>query len=237
MSNNLINSNRPDIYSRDSCYLFRVVADKKVTEYSTFLVMTVAMLLRYIHAIITGQTSAYGLFKLRGTKLQFKAALSLYRIFLVTGAENLDHQADWAIHDLFETLVCSTGVNDRAVNYPTDQVLFLWALLSDRTYRIPSHLQPLISAAKYCFRCVALQIARVQHRNIDHPFFEDMASALPTTDIDDNHSSVGNSSPCQGEATEDMAAEDINHIETLRWLEERLQGKREGIDEDIEGMQ
>ncbi|KAH8985267.1 hypothetical protein EDB83DRAFT_2326127 [Lactarius deliciosus] len=54
----------------------------------------------------------------------------------MTGGDNLDPQADWAIHNLFQSLLCAEGANDRSINYPTDQAIFLWAFLSKNRYRI-----------------------------------------------------------------------------------------------------
>lgn len=194
------------------------------------------MLLRYIHAIITEQTSTYGPFKLRGTEPQFKAALALYHLFLDTGGDDLDPQADLKIHHLFEMLLCSTGVNDRAINYPTDQSLFLWALLSDRTYRIPNHIQSLLAAAKYCFRCIALQIARIQVQGDGRsPRFEDIELPSPTSGLesgtDDNRAYERNTSSHEDGATNSTATHSMDADEALQWLKmryEAVQSSTEG---------
>jgi hypothetical protein len=101
-----------------------------------------------------------------------------------------------------ESLVCAAGSSDRAINYPTDQAIFLWAFLSYRTYRIPSHVQSLVAAAKYCFRYVALQIAMIQARgDVDGPLIEAMAPALPTNGTEsnenDSHVHVDKTSSCE----------------------------------------
>ncbi|KAN0141557.1 hypothetical protein V8E53_000019 [Lactarius tabidus] len=210
---------------------FHVVGDTTVIKYSQFLLITVAMLLRHIDAILREKTSAYGPFKLRGTRPQFKAALRLYKIFLTNGGAGLDSQADWAIHHLFETLVCATGSNNRAIHYPTDQAIFLWAFLSAQTYRIPSHVQSLLSAGKYCFRCIALQIARIQVLGeMDGLFFEDqVASAFPTsgTEYETDGSGVydGNTSLCEEGQTLEMASTSIDKNEFLRRLDMHLSGQ------------
>lgn len=195
--------------------------------------MTVAMLLRHIDAILVEQASGYGPFKLRGVKPQFKAALALYQLFLMTGGDNLDPQADWAIHNLFQTLVCPEGSNDQSINYPTDQVIFLWAFLSEHRYRISSHVQSLLSAAKYCLRCVSLQIARIQVRgDMDGPFFEEGLSELSNSgaetevefgeedENDGDASSGGDGVPVTIENT----TENIDTGAALEWLNTRLNG-------------
>ena len=212
------------------------MGDGKVTEYSQFLVMTVAMLLRHIHAILEKQTSNYGSFKLRGTKPQFKAALTLYKLFLTTGGDGLDPQANWAIHCLFESLMCAAGINYRPINYPTDQAIFLWAFLSTQTYRIPSHVQGLLAAAKYCFRCIALQIARIQVQgDVDGPLLEKITSTLPNKtefETHGNSASNDNISSCEEEAIEDVASDNRDPREALEWLNIHLNN----VQNDNEGM-
>lgn len=194
------------------------------------------MLLRHIDAILTERASHYGPFKLRGVKPQFKAALTLYQLFLTTGGDNLDPQADWAIHDLFQTLLCPEGSNDRAINYPTDQAIFLWAFLSDRRYKISSHIQSILSAGKYCLRCVSLQIARIQVRgDSDSPFFEEMMSTPSNsgaeTEADDEDDDGDASSGGEG-VTVENTADNIDTGAVLEWLNTRLnsfQNSNEGM--------
>ncbi|KAF8346247.1 hypothetical protein F5887DRAFT_1073895 [Amanita rubescens] len=202
---------------------FQVVGDSTIIGYSKFLFMTVAMLLRHIDAILAERASDYGPFKLRGVKPQFKAALTLYQLFLTTGGDDLDPQADWAIHNLFQTLLCPEGSNDRTINYPTDQAIFLWAFLSNHRYRISSHVQSLLSAAKYCLRCVSLQIARIQVQgDLDSPFFEEIMpksgteteAELEEDDGDDGDISSGGERVAV-ENTADTGA-------VLEWLNTRL---------------
>lgn len=185
------------------------------------------MLLRHIHAILRQETSGYGPFKLRGVQSQFMAALRLYKILLRTGGNNLGSQADWAIHHLFETLICAIGSNDRTINYPTDQTIFLWAFLSANTYRIPSHVQSLLSAAKYCFRCIALQMARIQVQGeVDGPFFKDLELALQIseTEYETDGSSAydGNTSSCEERETVEMTAADIDKNAAIEWIDNYL---------------
>lgn len=187
------------------------------------------MLLRHIDAILTERASHCGPFKLRGVKPQFKAALTLYQLFLTTGGDDLDPQADWAIHNLFQTLLCPEGSNDRAINYPTDQAIFLWAFLSDHRYKISSHIQSIISAGKYCLRCVSLQIARIQVRgDSDGPFFEEM---MPTpsnggieteAELEDDDDDAGDASSGGEGATVENSADNIDTGAVLEWLNTRL---------------
>jgi len=229
----LIFSIHTDNYSRYSLSPFQVVGDSTIIGYSKFLFMTVAMLLRHIDAILAERASDYGPFKLRGVKPQFKAALTLYKLFLTTGGDDLDPQADWAIHNLFQTLLCPEGSNDRTINYPTDQAIFLWAFLSNHRYRISSHVQSLLSAAKYCLRCVSLQIARIQVQgDLDSPFFEEIMpksgteteAELEEDDGDDGDISSGGERVAV-ENTADTGA-------VLEWLNTRLnsfQNSNEGM--------
>ena len=210
------------LYSRYSEHGFQVVGDSKVSEYSYFLFMTVALLLRHIHAILKESASDYGPFKIRGVKPQFEAALALYHLFLTTGGDDLDPEADWAIHNLFQTLLCPKGFNDRAINYPTDQAIFLWAFLSDHKYRISSHLQSLMSAAKYCLRCISLQIARIQVQgDLDSPFFETISNSGTDMEDDRDNGDVHASSDEEMVIVE-IPGEKIDTGEVLEWLNTRL---------------
>jgi len=194
--------------------------------------MTVALLLRHIHAILTGRASDYGPFKLRGVMPQFEAALALYHLFLTTGGDDLDPEADWAIHNLFQTLSCPEGFNDRAINYPTDQAIFLWAFLSDHKYRISSHIQSLMSAAKYCLRCISLQIARIQVRgDLESPFFETVSNSGTDMEDDQDDGDVHASSD-EEMAIVENAGEEIDTGAVLEWLNTRLNG----LQNDGEGM-
>lgn len=212
-------------YPRNSCHRFHVVGDGKVSEYSKFLVMTVAMLLRYIHAVATKTTSQYGPFEVRVTKSQLKASHALYHLFLMAKGDAIDPEADVAIHNLFEALVCAADSDDRAINYPTDQVLFLWAYLSDRMYRIPSHVQALLSTAKYCFRCIALQIARMQvEKDVHGPLLE--AKTFQKQEIEpgggDGMSQNGQDDSYKEHAPRATAADNIDIDEALQRLNEHL---------------
>jgi hypothetical protein len=222
------------VHSRYSRHGFHVVGDPKIIEYSRFLVMTVTMLLRHVAAILAKKATNYGPFKLRGTEPQFHAALTLYQLFQTTGSEDLGTQADWMVHNLFEMLLCAEGFDDRAINYPTDQVIFIWAFLSDHRYRISSHVQSLLSTAKYCLRCIVVQIGRIQVQgNRNGTFFEETVP-MPShsgTDTEDDHSS-GDSSAEDDTSDERADRNDIDAGTLLEWLDARLddfRGGNEGI--------
>jgi hypothetical protein len=186
--------------------------------------MTVSLLLRHIHATATKTTLHYGPFKLRVTESQFKASITLYRILMTPEGNS---KADMAIHALFKTLLCTTSPNNRAINYPTDQVLFLWTYLSYRTYRIPSHVQALLAAAKYCFRCISLQIAKLQvTADALGPLLEDIASTSSIQDVELKSSDVSQNGKdtsfedSEG-APQEIAPDNIDVRAYTKWLLEK----------------
>ena len=189
------------------------------------------MMLRYIHAIATKAASNYGPFELRVTKSQLKASLALYFIFTKAEDNTVNPKADMAIHSLLEALLCATGLDDRAINCPTDQVLFLWTCLSDRTYRIPSHVQSFLSAAKYCLRCIALQVANFQvTENYLSPLLEGTIPLSSTQEVDPegsgNSSQTGNDIACEEGEPLDVAP--VNIDSTLEWLSALLSSGNKG---------
>ena len=152
--------------------------------------MTAAMLLRFIHSVLEGHARQYGAFKIRGSRAQFTAALILYQLLLKC-EDNQDPKIDWAIHNLCEALLCANGLDDHAISYPTDQVIFLYSALSDHYYRIPDHVRNLLSQARYCFRCISIHVARIQvrgDREQQHLFFDEIPgeSINHELDVDDD---------------------------------------------------
>ena len=122
------------------------------------------MILRCIHAELLGDTSDFGAFKLRGTLKQFRAALTLYQLFWERKGEDLDDEANWAIHALLEAIFHTDhdGLGNRPVDCPTDQVIFIWSYVSARRFRTPSAVKSFAAGARYTFRCIALHMARIR---------------------------------------------------------------------------
>jgi hypothetical protein len=156
--------------------------------------MTIAMILRCIHAKLLKDTSDFGAFKLRGTLKQFRVALTLYQLFWERKGEDLDDEVDWAIHALLEAIFCPDGLGNRPVDCPTDQVIFLWSYVSARRFRTPSAVRSFVAGAKYAFRCIALHMGRVQVRNSmlseEHQFFFDSATSDATSESADEADEV-----------------------------------------------
>jgi hypothetical protein len=129
--------------------------------------MAICLMLRFLHAVLTGDASKFGPFKLRGVKMQFVAAIGLYRLFAEHAGEDIipEDKLHWAMHNLLVTLLQPQGLGSRMVDCPTDQTLFLWTLLPNGQWRIPVHLQSLLAGFKFGFRCTAIHLARIEaHR-------------------------------------------------------------------------
>jgi hypothetical protein len=142
--------------------------------------MTIAMILRCIHAELLSDTSDFGAFKLRGTLKQVRVALTLYQLFWERKGEDLDDEVNWAIHALLEAIFHADGLGNRPVDCPTDQVIFLWSCVSARRFRIPSVVKGFAAGAKYAFRCIALHMARIQVQSSmseERQFFFDSATS------------------------------------------------------------
>ncbi|KAF8346795.1 hypothetical protein F5887DRAFT_1072887 [Amanita rubescens] len=204
------------LVSELSRYCFNPIGEDKINEYSKFLFMTIAMVLRCIHAELSKDASEeFGAFKLRGTLKQFRAALTLYQLFWERKGESLGDEVDWAIHVLLETIFCADALGNRPIDCPTDQAIFLWSYVSTGRFRAPSAVVALLAGAKYSFRCIALHMARIQVRNSmssgEHgPFFDSASCELDegeedktdeATEIGENDSIVGDS----GHALDNMS--------------------------------
>lgn len=124
--------------------------------------MNISMILRFIHVVVTGDAAKLGCFKLRGVNAQFTAAVGLYRLIIERDGCIEENELIWSIHDLLVALYRPTGLGNRAVDCPTDQMVFIWAFLGSDRYRIALHLNSLMAGLKYGFRCIATHDARVQ---------------------------------------------------------------------------
>lgn len=155
-----------------------MITDNKVREYGHTFFMNLSIIIRFFHAAVAGDIAQFGSFKLRGVDGQFKAALILYRMIIEKDGEIPDNELSWAIHGLLVSLYRPTGLGNRAIDCPTDQVLFIWALLGHDRYRIALHLQSVLAAFKFGFRCIAIHDARVQSRRQSDdsslPFYDKM---------------------------------------------------------------
>jgi hypothetical protein len=140
--------------------------------------MTISMMLRFIHAVLTNDAERFGHFKLRGVRPQFMAALVLYRLIVKSQGDVPTNSLDWATHDILETLLKPLGLGTRPIDCPTDQMAFLWALLSRNCYRISKDLSSLMSSCKFGFRCIEIHSARIQSQKLDKsfPFYDSSAS-------------------------------------------------------------
>ena len=145
-----------------------MVSDGKIKEYGQTFAMTIRMMLRFFHAVMTGHASKFGPFKLRGVAAQFEAALGLYRLFAQYEGDAPEDDLDWALHKVLGTLLRPEGLGNRTIDCPTDQMLFLWACLSGGRYRIAAHLQSILAGLKCGFRCIDIHVARVEALQQQH---------------------------------------------------------------------
>lgn len=155
-----------------------MISDDKVREYGHAFFMNLGLILRFFHAVVAGDVTQLGRFKLRGIDAQFSAALELYKLIIEQDGEIPEDALSWAVHKLMVTLYRPDGLGSRAVDCPSDQMLFIWALLEQDRYRIALHLNSLMAALKYGFRCIAIHDARVQSLGQDDSgsfaFYDDL---------------------------------------------------------------
>ncbi|KAI9450534.1 hypothetical protein BJY52DRAFT_1191759 [Lactarius psammicola] len=153
---------------------FRILSDGKISEYRRPFSMAICMMLNFIHDVLTNDAEKLGLFKLRGVRAQFIAALALYRLIVKNKGDILENTLDWATHDVLEALLKPMGLGTRPVDCPTDQMAFLWSFLSSSRYRISKDLSSLMAGCKFGFRCTEIHIARIQSqkRNRGSPFYD-----------------------------------------------------------------
>lgn len=167
--------------------------------------MVIAMMLRFIHSVITSHEQRFGPFKLRGVNMQVTAAASLYHL-IATHDDISENDLDWATHNLLETLLKPLGLGSRPVDCPTDQMSFLWAFLSRNHYRIAKDLSSLMAGCKFGFRCIKIHCARVQAQNrlpgasfYDRDLIYDGSEIQSDEDEDEGEDEGGDENPEQVE--------------------------------------
>lgn len=135
------------------------------------------MMLRFIHAALTGDTSKFGAFKLRGTPDQFSAAVALYQLFALNGGNCPDVKLHWAIHKLLVALTLPVDLGQRSIDCPLDQMSFIWSCLPNGRFRIAKDISSLQAGIKFGLRCISLHAARVKSSKTSSesgdPFYAD----------------------------------------------------------------
>jgi hypothetical protein len=169
-----------------------MLSDGTLLKYRVPLSMTIQMMLRYFHEVLNGHASRFGRFKLRGMTAQFVAALNMYRLFAQYGGEVPRRELQWPLHNLLDALLRPSGLDTRLIDCPTDQVMFLWAFLSNGRFRIAKDLSSLIAACKCGFRCIGIHIARVEARKMDStmPFYDDLEQGDESGSSDEGSSEL-----------------------------------------------
>lgn len=143
----------------------RLVSDRKVSEYRSSGTMVISMMLRYIHACLTGSKGKYGAFKLRGVEKQFLCATRLYHLITEHNGRPPESELVWSVHYMLDTLLRPIGLGTRPIDSPMDQALFIWCYVSNSRYRIAKEVASLIAGRKFVFRSTAIHVARVNSRD------------------------------------------------------------------------
>jgi hypothetical protein len=125
------------------------------------------MMLRFIHASLTHNTRALGSFILIGTQEQSDAALSLYELFIKTkGSPELNDFYPLQ-HRLCDTLLRAKNLSEDPVGCPTDQMLFITALLGPNRYRPASSITSVCAQLQFCFRSILIHVVRLDAEEMD----------------------------------------------------------------------
>jgi hypothetical protein len=66
------------------------------------------------------------------------------------------------MYNILATLLQPQGLGYRTIDCPTNQAIFLWALLPNGQYRIPACLLLLLAECKFGFYCTAIHLAWVE---------------------------------------------------------------------------
>ncbi|KAI9429084.1 hypothetical protein BJY52DRAFT_1232661 [Lactarius psammicola] len=72
--------------------------------------MAICIMLNFIHNILTDDAKKLGLFKLKGVRARFIAALALYHLIVKSKGDILENTLDWATHDILEALLKPMGL-------------------------------------------------------------------------------------------------------------------------------
>jgi hypothetical protein len=125
------------------------------------------MMLRFIHAWITHNLRALGNFKLIGTQEQSDAALALYDLFIKTkGSPELNDFYPLQ-HRLCDTLLRAKNLSEDPVGCPTDQMIFITALLGPNRYRPASSITAVCAQLQFCFRSILIHVVRLDAEEVD----------------------------------------------------------------------
>jgi hypothetical protein len=142
---------------------FGMLSEGRIKSYQQLFSMAFRLMLRFLYTVLTGDASQFGLFKLRGTEMQFEAIIGLYRLFAEhAGGVIPEDELHWAMHNVLVTLLWPQGLEYQTIDCPTDQAIFLWALLPNGQYRIPGSLLSLLAECKFGFCCTAIHLAQVE---------------------------------------------------------------------------
>jgi len=174
-----------------------MVSDGKVLEYRNSLTMVICMTLRFLHAALIRNTVRFAKFKLRGTTCQFTTAVALYSLIFEHKGKVPENELLWAIHHFLDSVLRPPDLGHRPIDSPVDQMIFLWACLSDGRYRISKHISSLGAAIKCGLRCVAIHSARIHAQKIDSSslFYAHLLDDQEADEEEASHSDTNDSPP------------------------------------------
>ena len=118
------------------------------------------MMTRFILAVRTGKAEQYGGFMLVGDIGQAEAALALYSLIIDKKGKLSPEELQRPMHTLLDALLRPTQLSTNHIACPTDQMLFLFAVLPHGHYRTANSIQELCAMLQYGFRTTILQEAR-----------------------------------------------------------------------------
>lgn len=142
---------------------FRSVRWRTLEKYRKPIVLTLALMVRFLNAKATCETSRLGLFRIVGSSNQIQAATALQNHFLQRkGKPDIDICRQ-LMHALFDSLLrLAASLPAVRIACPTDQALVLMSLLGENRYITAHAVECICSGFQHAFRCILIHIARLQ---------------------------------------------------------------------------
>jgi hypothetical protein len=146
------------------------------------------MMVRFIHASLTGSMRGLGNFRLIGTQEQAEAALELHSLLIKTEGP-LELNALHPIqHRLCDALLRTENLSDDPIACPTDQMIFIASLLGRNRYRTANSIISICAQLQFCFRSILIHVVRLKADGTDQyspfssaPLSQDGMDGCPET--------------------------------------------------------
>jgi len=141
---------------------YKSLDNRTYGAYRRPVIQTVAMMVRFLHAVAHNNTKALGKFEIIGTATQANAAKCLYRYLLeAEGSPERKHLLERA-HSLMDTLVRSKNTVETHIACPTDQAACLSLLRLDNDFGMANSHTGWFAMMQHDFLDISSHVVRLE---------------------------------------------------------------------------